>query len=146
MEDLIQLYPGSLSDPTAIPCGTVVRDWVEDGVRTLVMKANFNLCVYFGIPLEHPLAHQAYDDLPIRCHGGLTFGQEGDGRYHPKGYYWYGYDYAHSGDFIFGASVGGDGKKWTIKELVDDSWSPRYNLVKLLRLAERIKNEKVSLS
>lgn len=39
-------------------------------------------------------------DCALRCHGGLTFGDEGDDEYRPKGWWWFGFDCAHSGDLL----------------------------------------------
>ena len=126
--------------------GTILHDVFEDGVRFIVMRGPCSLCAYVGIPSEHPLAGLNYEDLPIRAHGGLTFGDEGDGEYRPKGFYWYGWDYGHCGDCAFYydkepnlISLGD--KKWLVEDVIKDSWETIYDFRQLVRLAERIKDK-----
>ena len=131
-EELIQLKPG-----------TILKDWFDEGVRCLILKGPASLCVYLGVPLEHPLANKEYDDIPINCHCGLTFSSKGDGEYRPKEYYWYGWDYSHSGDYCFYYDTTplttfkkSDDKKWLLKDVEDDMWEAVYNFKKLMRLVE----------
>lgn len=51
---------------------------------------------YVRIPREHKFYQKGYDDIPIECHGGLTFAGdlENDGD-------WYiGFDTAHAFDYM----------------------------------------------
>lgn len=135
--------------------GTIYHDEFDEGIRFIVMRGPASLCAYAGIPIKHPLAGKDYDDLPVEAHGGLTFSQKGkggDGCW-PKGYWWYGWDYAHAGDFSFYSltgkySLGLDEKKWIVKEVIEDSWDALYGLMKLMKLAEEIynKSQKTPLS
>lgn len=138
-------YPDDLVDIKDIPVGTKLRDWYEEGVRIIVLRANHSMNVYLGIPSVHPLAGHDYDDLPIDCHGGLTFAAEGDDTFLPKGFYWYGYDYAHAGDYAWYSGGTPDfmdnDHKWSLKEIVDDVWHPAYEFKKLMRLTENIKGK-----
>jgi hypothetical protein len=135
-------YPDDLVDILPIERGTILRDWFEDGVRVVVLRANFSMNVYMGVPLGHPLVGHSYDDLPINCHGGLTFAAEGDSEL-PEGYYWYGYDYCHLGDYMWSPVDSGPltlGKKWSLGEIVKESWEPVYDFKKLVRLTEAVSN------
>jgi hypothetical protein len=144
-------YKDDLWDVSEIPSGTILRDWFDEGVRILVMRGPASMNVYLGIPKDHPLAGFDYDDLNVNCHGGLTFGSEG-GKYWPKGYFWYGYDYAHLGDFTIFEEKGArdiqaeydhsEDKKWTLREIVDDSWEAICDFKRLMKLAEKIKEKK----
>ena len=124
--------------------GTILKDWYEDGVRYLIMRGPSALCAYFGVPLDHPLAGHDYDDLPVECHCGLTFAGEGDGEMRPDGVYWYGWDYAHSGDKSFydlerraGSMIEAD-KAWTLDDVEKDiSWNT-HGIKRLVKLAERL--------
>lgn len=70
------------------------------------------LCGYVGVPPNHPYWHDSYDmDLGLGAHGGLTFadfcsGDEEHGICHvpaegePKNVWWFGFDCAHSGDYM----------------------------------------------
>jgi len=127
--------------------GAILHDEFKGGFRFIIMRGPASLCAYIGIPSEHPLANQSYDDLPVDCHGGLTFSSEGKELW-PKGFFWYGWDYAHSGDHCFYdderiyKSVS-EGKKWLVKDVEEDSWSAICDFEGLMRLAENIiKNEK----
>ena len=75
--------------------------YVESGVKALILRNPEIgiLCGYIALPLKHPLAGKNYDDIPIQVHGGLTFGDKGDGSRYEKGYYWYGFDCGHFRDF-----------------------------------------------
>ncbi len=81
------------------PTGTVYIDYYEGGLRVIILRGPCSLCAYIGVSENHPLAGHHYDDVPIEAaHGGLTYGRSGDGRYLQVGYWWYGWDYCHSGD------------------------------------------------
>lgn len=40
----------------------------------------------------------------LDAHGGITYSDAGNGKYLPKGFYWFGFDCAHSGDLTPGSS------------------------------------------
>lgn len=128
------------------PSGTILHDEFGEGVRFIVMRGPGSLCAYVGIPIDHPLANQNYGDLPISAHGGLTYSSEGKGSW-PEGFYWYGWDYAHSGDYVFynddtplsSKFYHGEDKKWLVKDVIDDSWETLYEFKKLLHLVEKIR-------
>jgi len=123
--------------------GTIYHDFYDDGVRVIVMRSNASINAYFGVPITHPLAGHSYDNIPVDVHGGLTFSHEGDDKYLPSGFWWYGADYAHSGDYCFYDieynldHKGGD-KAWTPEEVKEDIWSAIYDFSRLLKLAESI--------
>jgi hypothetical protein len=73
----------------------------EIGVKGIVLRGGPSLCAYIGIPKWHPLAGLDYNDIPLDVHGGLTFGDLGDGEMRPAEYFWYGWDYGHAGDLCF---------------------------------------------
>ena len=116
-------------------------------IRFIVMRGSCSLWAYVGIPNEHPLAGHSYKDLPIRAHGGLTFGSKGDGekgKYRPRGFFWYGWDYSHSGDYAFFydkdpvfESIGD--RRWLAEDVIEDSWGAIYDFKKLMRLTETTK-------
>lgn len=121
--------------------GTVYYDYFDEGVRVLVMRGPASVNCYLGVPLPHPLAGFSYDDLPVECHGGLTYGTEGQGDF-PADFFWYGYDYGHCDDASFYElqySVSNEnGKQWTPEDVKNDSWSAVYSFKKLMRLAETV--------
>ena len=95
----------------------IYADWVDGEYRGLVLRGPGSVNAYIGIRSDHPLYGMDYDDIPIDCHGGLTFAREGNGDIWPSGYWWYGWDYSHAGDAVFydisrGFDTYGD-EKWT---------------------------------
>jgi hypothetical protein len=116
-----------------------VLEWNEDGIQRLILNVRgSHFTQYLGIPEDHPLAGFDYEELPIRCHGGLTFSDEGDGKYYPKGFYWYGWDYMHAGDYCTIGSFVEEGKDWTLKEIIEDGYQAFYDFKVLKELAEKI--------
>jgi len=124
--------------------GTIYHDEMRDGIRFIVLRGPAALCAYAGIPLAHPLARFHYEDLAVDAHGGLTFSNAGDGKLRPKGFWWYGWDYGHCDDCAFyyleypELQSLANGKKWTVKEAVDDSWEALHDMAKLKKLAEQL--------
>ena len=129
--------------------GCIFVDRFDEGLRFLIMRGPFHLCAYIGIPMDHPLAKRNYDDLPIDCHGGLTFAGEGRKRGEwPAGFYWYGWDYGHCDDYMISdhhsvdyARFNESRTKWGVKEVDDNSWHALYQFKRLMRLVESVANE-----
>lgn len=123
--------------------GKIYIDRFQENVRVLVMRGPVSLCVYLGIPVDHPLAGNNYDDLPVSCNGGLTFGGTGEGKgdFWPKGYYWYGWDYAHCNDLCFYdldrmSASDRKSKPWTVEAVESELWQAVYDMKKLMKLTE----------
>lgn len=146
MGKLEDMYAGDLADITKVEKRTIVRNKKHGKLRFVVLRANFSWTAYVGIPEDHELAGKNYDDIDVNCHGGLTYSGKGGDGFLPKGYYWYGWDYAHLGDYCWYESDGYEPRfidrtrdhKWTIEEVEKDSWSAIYEFRKLMRLAENI--------
>lgn len=83
------------------PPGTIYRDWMDAPFRCIIMRGPSCLCAYIGVPLNHVLAGKDPESMDIECHGGMNFADNGDGRLRPTGWYWFGWDYAHYGDYFF---------------------------------------------
>uniref|UniRef100_A0A6M3JJC4 Uncharacterized protein n=1 Tax=viral metagenome TaxID=1070528 RepID=A0A6M3JJC4_9ZZZZ len=125
----------------ATKVGTILHDKDEEGLRFIIMRGPASLCAYIGLPLNHPLADQNYNDLPIQAHGGLTFGRVGEDEW-PKGYFWFGWDYAHGRDYSFGDDnflpFQGHHRRWLVDDVIRDSQNTIYNFQQLMRLVERL--------
>jgi hypothetical protein len=80
---------------------TVYSDWEENEYRAIVLRGPLCINGYVGVPESHSLYGKDYNDIDINCHGGLTYSNFGDGKFLPIGYYWFGWDYAHSSDKTF---------------------------------------------
>jgi len=104
----------------------------QNDVRGYVIRGPMALCGYVGTREDHAIWRTAreeankgvfrelYDSFPVlRMHGGLTYG----GRLertavHVTGYYFVGWDYAHSGDAtIHDFAVTSHGYKWTVPKV-----------------------------
>lgn len=91
----------------------------------VVNQGGSHPCAYVVLPKGHVFNGVPYDEIPVECHGGLTYGNS-----HLEGVkledmdYVVGWDYAHYGDFISGMDIGCIDrfipKKWTTSEIVDD--------------------------
>ena len=93
--------PDLLCYATDFPAGTILRDHIDpdSGLRMLVMRGPFSFCAYVGVPADHTLA--GLPDLEFECHFGITFSQWGrEDTPWEKGWYWWGWDYAHYLDHI----------------------------------------------
>lgn len=76
-------------------------------------------CGYVAIPQNHPFYKKDYFEIDSRIepHGGLTF----SGKLQGSNDYWFGWDYAHVGDYTCWAIYGDAGdKKWSTQEIVDE--------------------------
>lgn len=137
--DIAERFPQTWDDVKAATAGDVFCDEFEDGVRFIIVRGPAALCAYLGIPTAHPLAGFEYDDLPVEAHGGLTYS---GARVHGDGStYWYGWDYAHSGDrstYDRIYATDRDEAAWTPALVYADSWEAKWSFGKLVRLAERI--------
>jgi hypothetical protein len=131
--------------------GYTFVDRYEDGVRFLIKRGGASLCAYVGIPENHPLADHSYELLPLHCHGGLTFGDKGDGEMFPAGFFWYGWDYAHCGDRScydddeeMRAAIGmpirieRDETRWTPELVEKDVWLALSQFRDLMKLTESV--------
>lgn len=144
--------PQTWADVVASPVSTVYLDEhdEDEGVRLLILRGPSSVNAYVGVPSSHPLAGHAYDDLPVQAHGGLTFSEAGKAESPwPKGWWWYGWDYSHSGDratyrdtmpMLSRSSI--DETAWTPEMVRQDAWSTVYDFKQLMRLAEHIKAAK----
>lgn len=124
---------------------TVLARGVCEGLQFKVISLGSHPCAYIGVPLTDFLAGSSYNDIPIDVHGGFTFAREGDssGNYLDSGYFWFGWDYGHAGDYApsygftkFGESP--EDKKWSTDEILDEVWSACYDFKALQRLSEHI--------
>lgn len=122
-----------------IPEATVLVDEWEDGLRFIILRGPSHLCSYIGIPQNHPLAGFDTDDISINAHGGITFSAGGYGSL-PKENWWYGWDYGHSGDCAFYDKPyeGPDKKRWLVTDVIKDSADAKWEMKKLMALAEKI--------
>lgn len=126
--------------------GEIIKDWMEGGIRCLIMRGPVSFCAYLGVPEGHPLDGLSYEEIPLTCHGGLTFAgiNKSDG-IRPKNWYFFGWDYAHASDKchyeIELPHFSEDEKDWTDKEVEHEIKSVLYDFKIIVNLAEKIANK-----
>lgn len=88
-------------------------DFHHAGFACLALR-NFyvgNWCGYVGVPSNHPHYNADYNDVPVDCHGGLTYGEVCDGSHichvpqpgESDDLFWFGFDCNHSWDIAPGS-------------------------------------------
>lgn len=100
----------TVHDPKVICFGDI------DGIGFKIKSLGSHPTAYVKIPNNSILCYMDYNDIPIDCHGGLTYGEiEEDG-------YWVGWDYAHYGDYCYhaGGSFGLFEKKYSVDDILAD--------------------------
>lgn len=117
--------------------GTSMKEGTIEGIPFVILRGPCSLCAYLGIPPEHPLAGKNYDDINLSVHGGLTFGDFGDGEWRPKGKYWIGWDYGHWHDrcfydLEFPMNLKLDWHEWTVDEVYAEVKEAAAELKKLV--------------
>lgn len=89
-------------DLRKIDTGTIVYDVIRECFRLIIIRGPAGWCCYIGVPLNSPLAELSYESDPVsgfECHGGLTFSAPGEGDLRPVGWWYFGWDYSHGGDW-----------------------------------------------
>ena len=133
----------------------IVSDYFDEGLRFLIINIKgSHFCAYIGVPSGHPIAGFDCDLISVDCHGGLTFGGEGGekGTIYPKGYFFYGWDYAHYGDYNYSCfkdeeirEPEANKKDWTLEEVIKDSCVAIDDFKRVIKLAEGINNKAIKL-
>lgn len=86
-------------------------DFEAAGLRCSIVRhaRHGHLCGYVAVPPGHPLHgldyYTAHDrEERIEAHGGLTYADDHHPQEKPDGSWWFGFDCAHSTDFVPGMS------------------------------------------
>lgn len=78
---------------------------IKDGYHIAVVSYGTHPCAYVSVPKGHPYYGKAWDEIPIECHGGVTFSEPNcsfikwNDDCAKEDIWWIGWDYAHFGDF-----------------------------------------------
>jgi hypothetical protein len=124
--------------------GHIFKHWVEDGIGCLIRRANWAIAAYLGVPKEHPFCLLNADDIPLRVHGGLTFGYDFDSQNEnwPDDYRWYGWDYGHYLDITTrdGELEIDEERKtfWTVEMVEKEIKDAIYDFKKLILMVEKV--------
>lgn len=84
------------------------------GYEYAIVSRGFHPCAYVKLTEGHKYYGADFDDIPINCHGGLTYSYCYVNSLFTDGGWWIGWDYAHCTDQI-GKT---EGKKWTTSEII----------------------------
>ena len=103
-------------------------------------------CAYVSIPPTHPYYKEHYSNMPIECHGGLTFSESDNStirwvdEFSNEECSWIGWDYAHCNDFYGGfgkdSYLGYGTHEWTTQEILYECYNviAQLNLLKLAKI------------
>ena len=72
------------------------------GYNYYVLNQGTHPCGYVEIPRDSKYFNVDYDEIPVECHGGLTYGRGflvGEATIDDNRYF-IGWDYAHYGDYV----------------------------------------------
>ena len=136
-------FPENTTADQVKEVGTIVAQWFDGVIECTVLRGPSSFCAYLGIPINHPLAGFDYDDIPLSCHWGLTYGGT-DLSGLTKNKYRYGWDYGHCDDVstydielpILTRKPGA--KNWTVGEIVQEIDDVLYDFKRLVKIAELI--------
>lgn len=82
---------------------TILAKGIEGKFQWFIVSLGSHPCCYIILPEGHKYYRKDYDDIPLECHGGLTFAGK-DMHFNPivmDGWI-IGWDYAHAGDYYAG--------------------------------------------
>ena len=107
----------------------ILDEGIYNNYHYVIVSFGSHPCAYVELPKKHKWYGLHEDNIPISCHGGLTYSStQGiicplNNPNHRDGY-WIGWDYAHYGDYVynnfndFGFALGE--KYWTTEEIFED--------------------------
>lgn len=108
------------------PYTEILDEGVYKDFHYAIVSYGSHPCAYVELPKGHKYYGEYYDDIPINCHGGLTYSDEcgiifpEDNSNHRDGF-WIGWDYSHGYDYnVISARIGISGKKWTTEEILEE--------------------------
>lgn len=103
----------------------ILKEGTYEGYHYLILSLGSHPCAYVELPKNHKYYGLNYDEIPIECHGGLTY-SDLEGVIFPKTNenhrdgFWIGWDYAHLGDCYYSMLMPASssvGKRWTTEEI-----------------------------
>ncbi len=97
------------------------------GYDYLIMSFGTHPCAYVAIPKKSKYHGLYYDDVPVQCHGGLTFSSA---RPDMDGQWCIGWDYTHAGDYT-AALPDFNERRWTTAEIQAEVRDVIDQLIKL---------------
>ena len=88
----------------------IEKDWIsEAGLRCVcLIVRGTHRCGYVQVSNDSPLFGMNYDQVPVECHGGLTYSDvANDGSDYPvkSDGWWFGFDCWHADDGLIGGGT-----------------------------------------
>jgi len=97
------------------PLDRPTHEWVEHGLRCLIVRGQIGLCGYVHVPVGHSAERKWYDDVDVDVHGGLTFRKRvADGS-------WFGFDTMHAHDWLSTPLREHPGRVWTEENVIAET-------------------------
>lgn len=131
--------------PERFKKNVVLAKGVLNGHEFVILNLGTHPCSYVKMPKLSVLNNFDYTKIVgVDCHGGLTFA----GKLNNRNGFWFGWDYAHSGDFNGyylkePEATLLDDKKWTTEELISEMWSVTYDFKELRKFVNGVLNREV---
>jgi len=104
----------------------VLTQGTYKGIDYRVISYGTHPCSYIRVPENSKYFNVDYDNIPLECHGGLTFGTMIPNKdiQHNDAFsngYWIGWDYAHYGDYTtYSSELFNEGMKYTTTDLLHE--------------------------
>lgn len=97
----------------------ILDNGLYKGYKYVIVSFGTHLCTYVKLSQEHKYYGVKYDDIPITCHGGLTYSESYLAVIYDASGWWIGWDYAHGCDYV-GCNHKVKRKKWTTIEIIEE--------------------------
>ena len=105
----------------------ILDNGIYNGYQYWIVSYGSHPCAYVELPKDHKYYGKDYVDIPIDCHGGITY--SGIHEKFSNGFL-IGWDYGHCDDYLYynpTKFLGSDiqsfldsGKKWTTEEIFEE--------------------------
>lgn len=119
------IYQNKLKHPICLSSG------VYNGYYFWIVSYGSHPCAYVAVPSTHILYnHCNYEDFDkLNVHGGITYCTYGLHNIAPKNMFIIGWDYNHCTDFNSVYNYYEGNKKWTVKEMLDNTFNVINQLI-----------------
>lgn len=105
----------------------ILDSGVNDGYEYAIVSRGMHPCAYVKLPYEHKYYGVDYDDIPVKCHCGLTYSDNRLDVLPLRSGWWIGWDYGHCCDYAgfmmheYWQNVDtSDKKRWTTAEILEE--------------------------
>ena len=115
--------------------------------RIIGLNLGTHPTAYVGIPIDSiltGLSDYGILNYVIDVHGGFTYSAKGDDTYLPSGYWWFGWDYAHLGDYVGYYEDDYKSYRWTTKEIYKEAKNTLDKIMSLELFCEAFLQDKIT--